>query len=99
MKKITLLTAILVTGAVSAHTAISKTEKAKKISSKTIKIEKIKSVTPPEGTWYATTSCGVSAQTTQPNWTIWQVQEWAAAIERNYCSGKTGLSNSSGLQP
>lgn len=38
--------------------------------------------------WYAETSCGFTATTTQ-NWSAEQANEWMAKIEQNYCKPAT----------
>lgn len=38
--------------------------------------------------WFAETSCGIIATTTQ-NWTTEQANEWRDKIEQNYCKPAT----------
>lgn len=38
--------------------------------------------------WYAETSCGVQATTTQ-DWTAAQANAWVASLEANYCKPAT----------
>ncbi|GAA4166095.1 hypothetical protein GCM10022217_39260 [Chryseobacterium ginsenosidimutans] len=46
--------------------------------------------------WYAETSCGVTATTTQ-DWTPQQAQEWFEKIEQNYCPPPTHSGSSTNL--
>ena len=46
--------------------------------------------------WYAETSCGVTATTTQ-DWTAQQANEWRDKIEANYCKPATHTGPSNNL--
>lgn len=46
--------------------------------------------------WYAETSCGITATTTQ-NWTAEQANAWMDALETNYCKPATHSGPSNNL--
>jgi hypothetical protein len=46
--------------------------------------------------WYAETSCGIQATTTQ-DWTAEQANAWMAEIEKNYCKPATHSGPSTNL--
>ncbi|WP_312902532.1 bacteriocin-like protein [Chryseobacterium taichungense] len=46
--------------------------------------------------WYAETSCGVIATTTQ-DWTAEQANEWLPKLEQNYCKPATHSGPSTNL--
>ncbi|WP_419869192.1 hypothetical protein [Chryseobacterium sp. CT-SW4] len=83
MKKIMLLAAFGAVGLVSAKTTTEVKSKKVKVLKK---IEKQKGSKKTETTWYAYTSCGTSAQTSQ-DWTAAQANEWLMKLEANYCGG------------
>ncbi|KMQ65037.1 hypothetical protein ACM46_12640 [Chryseobacterium angstadtii] len=62
----------------------------KKLSRKELKIVKAGQV------WFADTSCGVQATTTQ-DWTPQQASEWRDKIEANYCPKPTHSGSSNGV--
>ncbi|PXW14685.1 MULTISPECIES: hypothetical protein [unclassified Chryseobacterium] len=57
-------------------------KKLKKLSRENLKTVKGGQV------WYAETSCGVQATTTQ-DWTAEQANAWMEALEKNYCKPAT----------
>ncbi|WP_312508077.1 bacteriocin-like protein [Chryseobacterium culicis] len=65
-------------------------KKLKKLTREDLKIVKAGQV------WYAETSCGVKATTTQ-DWTAEQANAWINALEANYCKPASHYGSSNNL--